>query len=89
LTNITNNEGIIVPTKQTGKKNEELSQTDSTSSNEIVFYDQFHPAIIAECFDDNVMKFESFDVTVDEFFSKVESQKLDMKQLTQVFQRII
>lgn len=49
-----------------------------------LFYDEFHPSVLAESFGDDVLKFDSFDECVDEFFSKIESQKLDMKQLNQV-----
>lgn len=48
------------------------------------FYDQFHPSVIIDDYDSSkVIPFESFDICVDEFFSKIESQKLDMKQLNQ------
>lgn len=83
-----NTEGFILCTAPVGEMTSdqgespavETKPTDSQS-----FYDQFHPSVIVGDFDPGkVIPFESFDVAVDEFFSKIESQKLDMKQLNQV-----
>jgi len=38
---------------------------------------------------EKILEFESFDEAVDDFFSKIESQKLDMRQLQQVCQYIL
>lgn len=77
LRNIQNNGGIIVLAKSTG------TAQSSASQSEPVFYEEFHPLVIAE-FYEGVLKYDSFDEAVDEFFSKIESQKIDMKQINQV-----
>ncbi|KAM7376005.1 hypothetical protein PAMP_005758 [Pampus punctatissimus] len=55
-----------------GKPNEEL-----------LTYDEFHPFLFAQHAKSPYLEFDSFDKAVDEFFSKLESQKIDMKALQQ------
>ncbi|XP_067470744.1 ribosome quality control complex subunit NEMF-like isoform X2 [Thunnus thynnus] len=55
-----------------GKPNEEL-----------LTYDEFHPFLFAQHVKSPYLEFDSFDKAVDEFFSKIESQRIDMKALQQ------
>ncbi|XP_046401897.1 nuclear export mediator factor NEMF homolog [Ischnura elegans] len=52
---------------------------------EEVFYtnQEFHPIIFRQHANQPIKEFSSFDVAVDEFFSSLESQKIDMKALQQ------
>ena len=47
-------------------------------------YDEFHPLLFRQFESKPFCSFESFNKAVDEFFSKQESQKIDMKVLQQV-----
>uniref|UniRef100_A0A3B4BG98 Ribosome quality control complex subunit NEMF n=1 Tax=Periophthalmus magnuspinnatus TaxID=409849 RepID=A0A3B4BG98_9GOBI len=46
-------------------------------------YDEFHPFLFSQQRQSPHLEFESFDKAVDEFFSKMESQRIDMKALQQ------
>ncbi|XP_029982282.1 ribosome quality control complex subunit NEMF [Sphaeramia orbicularis] len=52
-------------------------------SEELLTYDEFHPFLFAQNAKSPYLEFDSFDKAVDEFFSKMESQKIDMKALQQ------
>ncbi|KAJ3320168.1 vacuolar membrane-associated protein iml1 [Boothiomyces sp. JEL0866] len=47
--------------------------------NKQMVYDEFHPFYPTHMKSHNILEFESFDVAVDEFFSKIESQRLEQK----------
>uniref|UniRef100_A0A673C6V3 Ribosome quality control complex subunit NEMF n=1 Tax=Sphaeramia orbicularis TaxID=375764 RepID=A0A673C6V3_9TELE len=49
----------------------------------LCLYDEFHPFLFAQNAKSPYLEFDSFDKAVDEFFSKMESQKIDMKALQQ------
>ncbi|KAF9153182.1 hypothetical protein BG015_003930 [Linnemannia schmuckeri] len=50
---------------------------------ELVTYDEFHPYLFAQHESQTFKEFESFDAAVDEFFSAVESQRLEVKKRAQ------
>jgi hypothetical protein len=50
----------------------------------LVTNEEFHPRIFEQHKTQPYIEFESFDRAVDEFFSKMESQKIDLKGIQQV-----
>ncbi|XP_030069934.1 ribosome quality control complex subunit NEMF isoform X2 [Microcaecilia unicolor] len=50
---------------------------------DILTYEEFHPFLFAQHSSCPYLEFESFDKAVDEFFSKLEGQKIDLKALQQ------
>ncbi|XP_068608392.1 ribosome quality control complex subunit NEMF [Brachionichthys hirsutus] len=52
-------------------------------SEQLLTYDEFHPFLFAQHAKSPYLEFDTFDKAVDEFFSKMESQKIDMKALQQ------
>ncbi|MBN3298787.1 NEMF factor, partial [Amia calva] len=50
---------------------------------ELLTYEEFHPFLFAQHVKSHHVEFDSFDKAVDEFYSKMESQKIDMKALHQ------
>ncbi|XP_024116839.1 nuclear export mediator factor Nemf [Oryzias melastigma] len=50
---------------------------------ELLTYDEFHPFLFAQHAKNPFLELESFNRAVDEFFSKMEGQKIDMKALQQ------
>lgn len=50
---------------------------------ELLTYEEFHPFLFAQNAKSPHVEFDSFDKAVDEFFSKMESQKIDLKALQQ------
>ncbi|XP_051578777.1 ribosome quality control complex subunit NEMF-like isoform X1 [Myxocyprinus asiaticus] len=50
---------------------------------ELLTYEEFHPFLFCQHAKSPHVEFESFNKAVDEFFSKMEGQKLDMKALQQ------
>ncbi|XP_067310891.1 ribosome quality control complex subunit NEMF-like isoform X2 [Pseudorasbora parva] len=50
---------------------------------ELLTYEEFHPFLLCQHRQSRYVEFESFNKAVDEFFSQMESQKLDMKALQQ------
>ncbi|XP_061700923.1 ribosome quality control complex subunit NEMF-like isoform X2 [Syngnathoides biaculeatus] len=65
------------------KSEKKASLTPGKASEELLTYDEFHPFLFAQHFKSPHLEFESFNKAVDEFFSKMESQKIDMKALQQ------
>uniref|UniRef100_A0A7N8XT63 Ribosome quality control complex subunit NEMF n=1 Tax=Mastacembelus armatus TaxID=205130 RepID=A0A7N8XT63_9TELE len=57
--------------------------TNRTVGIRVGLYDEFHPFLFAQHTKSPYLEFDSFDKAVDEFFSKIESQKIDMKALQQ------
>ncbi|KAG0329329.1 hypothetical protein BG000_000106 [Podila horticola] len=64
--------------QQHKKKNPEDNEEQ-----ELVTYDEFHPYLFAQHEDKPLKEFESFDAAVDEFFSAIESQRLEIKRRAQ------
>ncbi|KAG0213333.1 hypothetical protein BGX28_004671 [Mortierella sp. GBA30] len=60
------------------KKNE-----DDLEEKELITYDEFHPYLFAQHESQSYKEFESFDAAVDEFFSAIESQRLEVKKRAQ------
>ncbi|ELU02895.1 hypothetical protein CAPTEDRAFT_151175 [Capitella teleta] len=58
-------------------------KASSTEGDELITYNEFHPYLYKQHESCPHLEFESFSKAVDEFFSKIESQKLDMKTLQQ------
>ncbi|KAF9346640.1 hypothetical protein BGX26_001841 [Mortierella sp. AD094] len=69
--------GYIIMLKHK-KKNE-----DDTEEKELITYDEFHPYLFAQHKSLTYKEFESFDASVDEFFSAIESQRLEVKKRAQ------
>jgi hypothetical protein len=51
---------------------------------EIFTNEEFHPMLFRQHEDKPFKELESFDTSVDEFFSNVEGQKIELKALHQV-----
>lgn len=51
----------------------------STVEEEVLNYEEFHPILFKKHESQPFIEFDSFDKAVDEFYSKLESQKLDQK----------
>ncbi|ESO87754.1 hypothetical protein LOTGIDRAFT_127397 [Lottia gigantea] len=52
-------------------------------SEDLLTYEEFHPIAYRQNVNKETIEFPSFDKACDEFFSKIESQKIDMKALQQ------
>ncbi|KAF9923082.1 hypothetical protein FBU30_006797 [Linnemannia zychae] len=73
----TDKKGYIIMLKHK-KKN-----PDDPNEKELVTYDEFHPYLFAQHESQSYKEFESFDAAVDEFFSALESQRLEVKKRAQ------
>ncbi|CAB1461125.1 unnamed protein product [Pleuronectes platessa] len=65
------------------KSDKKPSLTPGKPPEELLTYDEFHPFLFAQHAKCPHLEFDTFDKAVDEFFSKMESQKIDMKALHQ------
>ncbi|XP_029972447.1 ribosome quality control complex subunit NEMF [Salarias fasciatus] len=65
------------------KSEKKPSLTPGKPCEELLTYDEFHPFLFAQHAKSSYLEFDTFDKAVDEFFSKMESQKIDMKALQQ------
>ncbi|XP_038583981.1 nuclear export mediator factor Nemf-like [Micropterus salmoides] len=65
------------------KSEKKPSLTPGKPAEELLTYDEFHPFLFAQHAKSPYLEFDTFDKAVDEFFSKMESQKIDMKALQQ------
>lgn len=65
------------------KREKKPNVNPGAPSEELLTYDEFHPFLFAPHAKSPYLEFETFDKAVDEFFSKMESQKLDVKALQQ------
>ncbi|XP_077077807.1 ribosome quality control complex subunit NEMF isoform X2 [Siphateles boraxobius] len=70
--------GFII---QNSEKKPSLSPDEADE--ELLTYEEFHPFLFCQHAKSRYVEFESFNKAVDEFFSKMEGQKLDMKALQQ------
>ncbi|KAK6304137.1 hypothetical protein J4Q44_G00247230, partial [Coregonus suidteri] len=50
---------------------------------ELLTYEEFHPFLFAQHANSHYVEFDTFDKAVDEFYSKMESQRIDVKALQQ------
>ncbi|KAL7861751.1 hypothetical protein SRHO_G00131920 [Serrasalmus rhombeus] len=65
------------------KTEKKPSMTPDKPHEELLTYEEFHPFLFAQHSSNPYIELESFNKAVDEFFSKMESQKIDMKALQQ------
>ncbi|XP_038162945.1 nuclear export mediator factor NEMF-like [Cyprinodon tularosa] len=65
------------------KSEKKPSLTPDKPSEDLLTYDEFHPFLFAQHTESPHLEFDTFNKAVDEFFSKMESQKIDMKTLLQ------
>uniref|UniRef100_A0A667Z657 Ribosome quality control complex subunit NEMF n=1 Tax=Myripristis murdjan TaxID=586833 RepID=A0A667Z657_9TELE len=65
------------------KSEKKPSLAPDKSSEELLTYEEFHPFLFAQHVKSAYVEFDSFDKAVDEFYSKMESQRIDMKALQQ------
>ncbi|XP_041351637.1 nuclear export mediator factor Nemf-like [Gigantopelta aegis] len=72
-----NTRGFII------QKKDKRPITKGDEEQEIITYEEFHPLLLRQHENKLYAEFDSFDSAVDEFFSKVESQRLDIKTLQQ------
>ncbi|KAF9434513.1 hypothetical protein BGZ76_007890 [Entomortierella beljakovae] len=64
------------------QKHKKVNENDQDEK-ELVTYDEFHPYLFAQHKSQNYKEFETFDSSVDEFFSAIESQRLEVKKRAQ------
>lgn len=77
---------ILIDTKATKKAAAAPSTVEKEGNTPLIVYDQFHPALLASNYNpEEIISFPSLDEAVDDFFSKIESQKITLKQKAQVF----
>lgn len=72
--------GVIVQKKEQKRLN---NKSNGTDQDELLTYQEFYPFLLNQHKKSPYLEFPSFDKAVDEFFSKIESQKIDMKALSQ------
>eukprot|EP00118_Oscarella_pearsei_P019202 m.202712 g.202712 ORF g.202712 m.202712 type:complete len:817 (+) comp39615_c0_seq24:917-3367(+) len=66
------------------RKQQERIKTDSSSSSDkLLTYQEFHPVLLRQHELAHLVEFPTFDKAVDNFFSQLGSQKLDVKALQQ------
>ncbi|CAB4004618.1 nuclear export mediator factor NEMF isoform X1 [Paramuricea clavata] len=65
------------------QKREKKHVDSNSGDNDLLTYQEFHPFLFEQHKDCPYLEFDSFNKAVDEFFSKIESQKLDTKALQQ------
>ncbi|XP_060573398.1 LOW QUALITY PROTEIN: ribosome quality control complex subunit NEMF-like [Ruditapes philippinarum] len=72
-----NSKGFIV------QKSEKRPNAKEGEPTELLTFDEFHPMLFKQYEKRHVEEFESFNKAVDEFYSKMESQKMELKTLQQ------
>ncbi|XP_054827883.1 ribosome quality control complex subunit NEMF [Eublepharis macularius] len=65
------------------KREKKPSLEPNKPAEEILTYEEFHPFLFSQHSKCPYVEFESFNKAVDEFYSKLESQKIDLKALQQ------
>ncbi|XP_018411754.1 PREDICTED: nuclear export mediator factor NEMF [Nanorana parkeri] len=63
------------------KREKKPSLEPEKPSEDILTYEEFHPFLFAQHINSPQVEFDSFDKAVDEFYSKLEGQKIDIKAL--------
>ncbi|XP_017776836.1 PREDICTED: nuclear export mediator factor NEMF homolog [Nicrophorus vespilloides] len=78
MTNVDTSKGYII------QKKEERPNTAKDAEKEYFFANQeFHPLLYAQHTEHTYQEYETFNEAVDEFFSTLQGQKIDMKSLQQ------
>ncbi|VAI28429.1 unnamed protein product [Triticum turgidum subsp. durum] len=67
---------ILMQNKMTAKKN--VTPSEGSSTNQKV-YDEYCPILLTQCKSREYDKFETFDDALDEFYSKIESQRVNQQ----------
>ena len=78
---------IVLSSGDKNKKKEEVKKEGGGDENkeELAFYDQFHPSVLLPDFENSkTVQFPTLNEAVDDFFSKIESQNIDMQQMNKV-----
>ncbi|KAK9139129.1 hypothetical protein Scep_008810 [Stephania cephalantha] len=70
-------EGYILMQNQTSVKKDGLPSSEGNSNK---MYDEFCPILLNQFKSREFMKFETFDAALDEFYSKIESQRAEQQQ---------
>ncbi|XP_078313249.1 ribosome quality control complex subunit NEMF-like isoform X1 [Crassostrea virginica] len=70
-------QGVII------QKKERRAAVKEGEAAELLTYEEFHPMLFKQFENKPFCMFDNFNKSVDEFFSQIESQKLDMKALQQ------
>ncbi|XP_004371144.1 ribosome quality control complex subunit NEMF [Trichechus manatus latirostris] len=65
------------------KRERKPSLATDKPTEDILTYEEFHPFLFSQHLQCPYIEFESFDKAVDEFYSKIEGQKIDLKALQQ------
>ncbi|XP_066486559.1 ribosome quality control complex subunit NEMF [Tiliqua scincoides] len=65
------------------KREKKPSLEPDKPAEEILTYEEFHPFLFSQHSNCSYVEFESFNKAVDEFYSKLEGQKIDLKALQQ------
>ncbi|XP_060125791.1 ribosome quality control complex subunit NEMF isoform X1 [Zootoca vivipara] len=78
ITDNFNGKGYIIQ-----KKEKKPSLEPNKSPEEILTYEEFHPFLFSQHTKCPYVEFDSFNKAVDEFYSKLEGQKIDLKALQQ------
>ncbi|XP_044291971.1 nuclear export mediator factor NEMF isoform X2 [Varanus komodoensis] len=78
LTDNFNGKGYIIQ-----KRERKPSLEPNKPGEEILTYEEFHPFLFSQHAKCPYVEFESFNKAVDEFYSKLEGQKIDLKALQQ------
>ncbi|XP_042310967.1 nuclear export mediator factor NEMF [Sceloporus undulatus] len=73
-----NGKGYIIQ-----KREKKPSLEQEKPAEEILTYEEFHPFLFSQHIKLPYVEFESFNKAVDEFYSKLEGQKIDLKALQQ------
>ncbi|KAK6146252.1 hypothetical protein DH2020_020121 [Rehmannia glutinosa] len=67
---------IVMQQKNSGKKNDVVSEKGSLDQ----IYDEFCPLLLSQFKSRDFTQFETFDQALDEFYSKIESQRAEQQQ---------
>ncbi|XP_071972107.1 ribosome quality control complex subunit NEMF isoform X2 [Engystomops pustulosus] len=65
------------------KREKKPSLEPDKASEDILTYEEFHPFLFTQYVNCPYVEFDTFDKAVDEFYSKLEGQKIDLKALHQ------
>lgn len=65
------------------QKVEKRPATQDGGASELLTYDEFHPMLFRQYEKKKYLEFETFNKAVDQFYSQVESQKIELKTLQQ------
>jgi len=76
------NKGYIISHKIENQTKNNNKDNEETENNENIIYDEFHPYLFTqfEGRQDDVITFPSFNEAVDEYYSKLETQQMELKK---------